>query len=236
MIRKNLAKHIALEHTHAHVHIDFDIPHRVVSSAVLNGGFVEADNIVNVKVEGHSDTKQKMLDLPEAALANYCLKQDWQGKIVGMMTAASMDSLRVVRTAEQGVEIIVLVTSGLSNPRRAGDRAEYREISHSATHTGTINIICLTTATLTDAAMIEAVSMAAEAKSAALQNLGVLSPVSNDLATGTGTDAIAIASGYGPQEVRYCGKHVLFGEMLACSVIEGISSSVHWELENERKH
>jgi len=82
--------------------------------------------------------------------------------------------------------------------------------------------------------MIEAVSVAAEAKSAALQNLGVLSSVSNELATGTGTDAIAIGSGFGPKEVRYCGKHVLFGEMLARSVIEGITSSIRWELGNER--
>jgi len=84
----------------------------------------------------------------------------------------------------------------------------------------------LTTAVLTAAAMIEAVITATEAKTAALQNLGIKSPVSQAPATGTGTDAIAIAGGRGPIKVQYCGKHVIFGEILAKLVIEAVTASI----------
>jgi len=113
-----------------------------------------------------------------------------------------------------------------SNARRAGDYAEYREIGTPQYNAGTINIICLTTAVLTPAAMIEAVITATEAKSAALQNLGIKSPASQTPATGTGTDAIAVAGGHGSISVKYCGKHVIFGEILAKLVIEALTSSI----------
>jgi adenosylcobinamide amidohydrolase len=59
-----------------------------------------------------------------------------------------------------------------------------------------------------------------------MRKLGVKSPVSRTIATGTGTDAIAVANGFGPETIRYCGKHVLFGEMLASAVIETITDSL----------
>ena len=97
---------------------------------------------------------------------------------------------------------------------------------------GTINIIVLTSAILTDAAMVEALMIATEAKSAALQETGVLSPVSNKIATGTGTDAIAVVSGQGPELVAYCGKHVLFGEVLGRLVTDGVKASIKANLKD----
>ena len=230
MSTQKLTKHISLVHTANHIHIEFDEPYRITSSAVLNGGFVEARHIVNLKVDKHSESQPKTHELPTVTLSKYCEKQNWQGTAVGMMTAASMDSLRITREAVEDIDIIVLVTSGISNPRRAGDRAEYREISAAMTKAGTINTICLTSAKLSQSAMVETIVVATEAKSAALQKLGVMSPISNELATGTGTDAIAIASGQGPIEIAYCGKHVLLGEILARLVIEAVTSSITWKM------
>ncbi len=147
-----------------------------------------------------------------------------------MMTAASMDSLRVTKKREQGVDIIVLVTSGLSNPRRAGDHAEHRMMGAVSQDFGTINIIGLTSATLTQPALVEALMIATEAKAAALQSLGIKSSISSGIATGTGTDAMAMVSGQGETTVQYCGKHVLFGEILANLVIEAVTSSITREL------
>ena len=65
-----------------------------------------------------------------------------------------------------------------------------------------------------------------EAKAAALQNLDIRSPVSNEPATGTGTDCIAIAADPKAEKMQYCGKHVLFGETLARLVIEAVTSSI----------
>jgi len=226
MLQENLMPGITLERTHRHIHVQFDSPSWVISSAVLNGGLIQADHILNLNIRDHIKDGCKKHKPPEITLAKYCADCGWSGKTVGMMTAASMDSFRMARVTEQKVDIIVLVTAGLSNVRRAGDYAEHREIGASASATGTINIICLTSACLTQAAMIEAIITATEAKTAALQNLGIKSPVSDAPATGTGTDAIAIATGQGPLKIKYCGKHVIFGEILANLTIKALTSSI----------
>jgi len=223
---KKLPSGFHLEHTANHVHLAFDRPCPVLSSAVLNGGFLEARHIVNLKVDKGFGDSQSPSQPPHASLADYCRRQGWRGAAVGMMTAASMDSFRLTRRAEQDIEIIVLVTCGLSNPRRAGDPADQRHMAPSPPAAGTINTIVLTTASLTPPAMVEAVVIATEAKAAAMQTLGVTSPLSRGLATGTGTDAIAVACRKAGKPLHYCGKHLLFGEILARLVIEGLCASV----------
>ncbi len=213
---------LILDHTKNHVHITFPSPRPVISSAVLNGGFVEAGHIVNLKVPKRSFSPEA----PEVTLEKYCVEKGWHGTVVGMMTAASMDSFRMASESVQGVALTVFVTSGLSNPRRPGDRAENRQLGESSGAIGTINIIVATSAILTEPAMVEAVMVVTEAKAAVLQEAGIRSPVSGKTATGTGTDAIAVAGGAGPQTVRYCGKHVLFGEILGRLVMRTVAASI----------
>ncbi len=223
-----LTPYIKLEHSPDHIHLGFLRPHQVVSSAVLNGGMVQANHLVNLKVAKDSPYHEP----PQLTLEKYCQHNFWQGKAVGMMTAASMASFRMVKKFAQGVDIIVLATSGLDNARRVGDRAEYRKIADSAKEVGTINLMILTSAKLTEAAMVEAVLIATEAKAAVMQELGIVSPVSNKIATGTGTDAIAVVNGFAEQ-VSFCGKHVLFGELLGKAVMEAVSGSVQWEVVHQ---
>lgn len=226
-----LTNYALLNYSSNHIHIEFSASHQVLSSAVLNGGLILADNIVNMKVP-----KSVVCPVsPQQTIQEYCDEANWQGVTVGMMTAASMDSFRLVKESEQGIDIAVLVTSGLSNPRRVGDRAEHRVMAAPSEDVGTINIIVLTSAKLTEAAMVEALLIITEAKSAALQDAEVLSPVSNSIATGTGTDSVAIVSGHGPETVGYCGKHVLFGEMMGRMVTEAVASSIAWDIETRQK-
>lgn len=226
-----LTKDATVNHASSHTHIKFDMPHWVLSSAVLNGGLIEADNIVNMKVPKSVVCPAS----PQQTILEYCEKANLHGVTVGMMTAASMDSFRLVKESVQGIDISVLVTSGLSNPRRVGDRAEHRLMAADSEDVGTINIIVLTSAKLTEAAMVEALLIITEAKSAALQDAEVLSPVSNSIATGTGTDSAAIVSGKGPEIVAYCGKHVLFGEMLGRMVTEAVASSIAWDIDSRQR-
>ena len=137
-----------------------------------------------------------------------------------------MNSLRIEQACVEGVDITVLVTTGINNARRAGDKADIQELLGITEEVGTINLILICSARLTDAAMLEAVMVATEGKAAALQDAAVLSPVSGRLATGTGTDAIAVVSGEGPQEIAFCGKHVLLGEWIGRLVIAAVTSSL----------
>ena len=214
-----------LQHNRNHIHIAFSSPQRVISSAILNGGFIKAEHIVNWKVPKHAP----VCDAPEKSLSDYAKVQGWQGKVVGMMTAASMDSLRMEQACIEGMDISVLVTTGLSNARRAGDKADIQDLLTTTHAAGTINLILIFSAQLTDTAMVEAMMIATEAKAAALQNVQALSPVSGLIATGTGTDAIAVVCGSGSPSIKFCGKHVLLGEWIGRLVIAAITSSLSFE-------
>ena len=223
MIRNN---RFELKQTSDHIWVGFSSQHPVLSSAVFNGGACSASNILIMKVVKNFEGTMQIAENPENTLAEYCRQLQLSGTTVGMMTSAAMDSFRRVSRSSQGVEITAMVTAGISNARCAGDRADWRMFQPHASPTGTINIIISTNATMSSAAMVESVMLATEAKTVAMRKLGVKSPVSGTIATGTGTDAIAVAGGFGSGTIRYCGKHVIFGEMLASAVIEAITESL----------
>jgi len=206
-------------------HLEFTEPVNMLSSAVLNGGFCRADHFFNSKVDANFLGEKTEFEKPNVTLLKIAQNNDWQGVTVGMMTAALMTSFRRVKLEEQGIWIEVLLTSGVSNARRAGDKADYQFMNEACEKVGTINMILLTNANLSENSMVECIMMATEAKSACLQDLGVKSPVSGEIATGTGTDSCAIACGTGPK-VEYCGKHVLFGELLAKAVYKALKESL----------
>jgi len=220
---------IVFEQTEDHLHITFTTPFVSLSSAVFNGGFQDVNHLLNLKVPKqycHHDT-------PENSLNNYCRQHQWKGVAVGMMTAASMKSLRIRQARVENIDILILVTAGLSNPRRAGDYAECRTLSTRSVRHDTINIILISTASFTPAAMVEAVMIITEAKAAALQTLNIKSPVSNQLATGTGTDSVILATQKTAKLcIEFCGKHTLMGELIGQLVIEAVRDSIQWDREN----
>ncbi len=222
MIKEPITEDIILEKDEGAIHLEFQKEQAVLSSAVLHGGFTTARHIVNKRVF----SKECHCESPEETLMDFACKRGWHGTCVGMMTAASMDSFRMKKESVDGVDVLVLLTAGLSNARRSGDRAECREILPSYPACGTINIIAITSVALTQAAMVEASMIVTEAKAAALQDAGVLSPVSGKIATGTGTDSVAIVSSIRDAQVRYCGKHVLLGEVLGRLTYEALTDSI----------
>ena len=147
-----LMEGVYLSKTHGYVHVHCDTSHRVVSTAVLNGGFTRATDFLNLKVERQAESG---LEDPAVTLQAACDKLGCTDVTVGMMTAASMKSLRLCREDIQGRQFAVLVTTGLQNARRAGDRAEYRQLRAMPLELGTINLCLMTDARVLDHAMIE---------------------------------------------------------------------------------
>jgi adenosylcobinamide amidohydrolase len=176
-------------------------------------------------VDANFNGERSEFEKPEKTLANIAQLNAWKGTTVGMMTAAIMKSFRSVRVEQQGVWIEAHATAGVSNARRAGDPADYKYMYDDCEKIGTINILILTNASLSDAAMVECIMMVAEAKAVCMQDLKVKSKLTDKIATGTGTDSTAIACG-NESEIVYCGKHVLFGELLAKAVIKAVSQSL----------
>ncbi len=215
-----------LEVTKDHVHIDFSKPVEILSSAILNGGFTKASNIVNMKIPQNKSTdSSNKFPSPETTIEKYIESKKWKGKSVGMMTAANMKSFRSVRADKNGVIVQSFITMGISNARRAGDPADWKSFNSQNPKPGTINIILGTNARLSKAAMVEAIMIITEAKTCIMQDFNILSPVSKKTATGTGTDSCVLFTGTG-QNIDYCGKHVLMGEMIAGVVLKSLRESV----------
>jgi adenosylcobinamide amidohydrolase len=186
-----------------------------------------AENIINLKVPQNFEGNKEIFENPSRTFSDFCIQKSIKGSSIGMMTSASMNSYRETRRDFDGGHIGVLLTAGLSNARSAGDSAEYRIIGDAPYETGTINIIALTDVCLSPAAMTEAVMIVTEAKAYLLGKEGIKSAVSGETATGTGTDSTAVACNpESPVKVSFCGKHVLFGELLASAVIEALSDSL----------
>lgn len=209
-----------------HVWVSLKRPCWVLSSAVLNGGWVQVSHLLNMRVQQNFLGEKTHFPTPQETLVAYGRGVGINGRFVGMMTSAKMSSFRRVTKSARGVTIDMLVTAGVSNAKRAGEAAEYRQMGEQVTQTGTINLILLANAQLAPAAMTETVMVVTEAKTVALAQLGITSPKTGAIATGTGTDAIAVVSGHGPTQVRFCGKHTLFGELAAQAVIEAITQSL----------
>ncbi|MEM3583799.1 MAG: adenosylcobinamide amidohydrolase [Nitrososphaerales archaeon] len=141
-----------------------------------------------------------------------------QNEISFLSTGADMDNLALCEKSYQEFSVCCLATAGTGNALRTGiDKADYVERNGKFEHIpGTINIIILSNAALTDGAMARAIITATEAKTAALQDLGVMSVFSPKCqATGTGTDNIIVVSGRDSERlVRWIGGHTKMGELI----------------------
>lgn len=150
-----------------------------------------------------------------------------------MGTSADMDNLAVVTKAHHPFVVTALVTAGAKgNAVRTGvDEGSYVEADPASgtpatskePKPGTINIILLTNARVTDGGMVRAVITATEAKTAALEDLHVPSTYTkNAQATGTGTDGIIIVSGSSGPLVTYPGGHSRIGGLIGKAVYEAV--------------
>lgn len=140
--------------------------------------------------------------------------------VVGLMTGVPIKRLVQKAVTHDDLTIECFATVGLSNALAAGDPATYEE------HVGTINLIVVVGQPLAPPAMTEAIQLVTEAKTAALMGAGIRSAVSNALATGTGTDCVALACPVGVPAYRYCGKHTKLGELIGKVVSEAMKEGI----------
>jgi adenosylcobinamide amidohydrolase len=206
--------------------IDLGARRRVLSSAPRGGGLGRARYILNHQVRANPiGAPSGGPSLPWGDPARYLgrvakglgLRQDY----VGLMTAVSLKQVVVLRQERAGFWLEGFFTVGVSNAVRAGEPATVSKPDGARPTPGTINIILLTNARLAASALVEAVQVATESKTAALLAAEVRSWTGRPGATGTGTDAIVVASGEGPA-LRHCGTHTEMGELIARVVSRGV--------------
>ncbi|WP_405852298.1 adenosylcobinamide amidohydrolase [Streptomyces sp. NBC_00090] len=174
---------------------------RMVSSAVLGGGIGERQWVLNAQVP----PGYQRLD-PVDHLRDLAAGAGLGGEGVGLMTAASVADRRYA--ADGGA--LAVVTAGIGV---RGWAAAPEADGVAAPRPGTINIIVSLPVPLTDAALVNAVATATEAKTQALVELGAD-------ASGTPTDAVCVAApspGGGDAEA-FAGPRSRWGARLARAV------------------
>jgi adenosylcobinamide amidohydrolase len=173
---------------------------------------------------------------------------DTTNNTIGIMTAASMKSLRTATRSAGGIVVDVIVTAGISNARAAGAAADFFGILPTPEATtqsesekqekpppGTINtVVVINGATLTQEAMIEAYAITIEAKCGACAEYSLACAKNiRKLAQGTGTDcAVLLCPSLPPGvpsdsvSVAYAGKHCLLAELIGQAVKEATGEAI----------
>ncbi len=182
----------------------FDRPLRVAASAPHGGGLATRRWIVNAQVPPSYARRD-----PDHHLRKLAVSLGLPGHGVGMLTAADVRSF--VTTVDEGVEVVATV--GLGEPEwAAAPRAKPRVPVRLA---GTINVVALLPERLSDAALVNAIATATEAKAQALFELGIAG-------TGTATDAVCIATPADGRAETFGGPRSRWGSRLARAVRDAV--------------
>jgi adenosylcobinamide amidohydrolase len=180
----------------------FDGPRLVISSAPVGGGIGERRWVVNAQVRSGYDRTDLAAHVDDLAIAVGIGDADRRAGGVGMLTAA--DVTGAVPAHDEGVDVVASVgirvptwaaapTGGddpTLDPSAADELAAVgatrRRPDHDATgRPGTINVVALVPVPLSDAALVNLVATATEAKAQAMLDASIPG-------TGTATDAVCI--------------------------------------------
>ncbi|MFV0129807.1 adenosylcobinamide amidohydrolase [Streptomyces sp. HMX112] len=186
---------------------------RMLSSSPVGGGLGTREWVLNAQVP--ASYARTDLDTHLGELSAAC---GLRGRGVGMLTAASVR--HHARAEESGVSAVATV--GLSVPTWAADYR--RTVPAPRPGPGTVNVVAVLPVPLEDAALVNAVMTATEAKTQALLEAGFA-------CTGTASDAVCLAvpqPGATARREPFCGPRSLWGARLArvvhTSVLRGALS------------
>lgn len=146
-----------------------------------------------------------------------------------LFTGVDVDDVAIVDESFSGLRVSAFVTAGVeTNAMRIGvDKADITSTCEHFSKSGTINIIVITNVSMSIGAMVQSIITITEAKVVALEDLDVRSSYNPLLgATGTGTDAVIVASSGKGVKVDYVGGHAKIGELMAKAVTSATKEAI----------
>jgi adenosylcobinamide amidohydrolase len=131
---------------------------------------------------------------------------------LGFVTAAKIENAVIVSEKQQNLTVSTAVTAGVHAAATAGDKTTQDLTPH------TVNTIVLIDGNLTVSGMVSAVITATEAKTVVFRELNIKSLISGEIATGTASDAIAVACTGTGKQTAFAGTGSKLGELIARTV------------------
>jgi iron complex transport system ATP-binding protein len=217
---------------------------KVLSSAPQGGGLQSARYILNHQVKAQTGSDRHITTVekpthsdwgdPARYLRRVATVLGVDDKCVGLMTAVPMNQLVVGHEESDGIWVECFATVGITNAVRAGEWPRVVSDPSKVTDHGTINLILITNAALSSAAMVGAAQVATESKTGILRDHAVPSWTGVPGATGTGTDVVVVACRFRENGGRlsYSGSHTVIGAMIgrvvASCVTTGLARAERW--------
>ncbi len=204
--------------------IEFDLgaPMQVLSWALNRPGFVTAQRIVWREVRN--------ADLPPELDVQDWFLQELQSRgtsdAVAFLTSRDIRAVKQTSATVGTVTAEVVATVGLSNAESVGHR-----VDRTGKDWGTINVALRLDQPLTQAALIEVMSVAVQARTAAVIAVDYMLPTGQ--ATGTGTDCVAVAAPVG--DTPYAGLHTEVGEAAGQAVYTAVLDGAREWMDKVRR-
>lgn len=189
---------------------EFSEPQNMLSWSLTRPGFVVARSVVWLEVRDGDLS----VDVDPAELLHRRMKEAGHGEAVHLMTSRSLAQHDLANATAGAVTSSCLATVGLSNAGRVGEPFD------GGAPVGTINLLAHVGTSLSEAACIEALSIASEARTAAVMDLGLRRD--GHIVTGTGTDCIVVASPRGRPAIPFAGLHTDAGISLGRAVYDAV--------------
>jgi adenosylcobinamide amidohydrolase len=220
------ASALAVTLAHPWLVVDLGADHEVASWAIVNGGRRRARVVAWLRVN-NADLPP---DVDPRRLLADRLAARGMTDAVGLLTSGLIENYAEARASTGDVAAHAIATVGLSNALRIGDPPGQGVVA------GTINIVCRISAALSEEAALEALSLIAEARTAAVAESQVPSRRSHAPATGTGTDCIALAWPRAPAAAAdYAGKHTAIGHVVGAAVLQSVRTGIAtWQAMQRR--
>ncbi|MGE6754476.1 adenosylcobinamide amidohydrolase [Rossellomorea sp. NPDC071047] len=187
-------------------------PLKTISSGVTNAGTGWYKTFVNRHVSKNYNSDNHHEEM-QGYLQQIGVKRE---DTVGMMTAVQLEDVCWGFYEEESFSVFIVVTAGVGNAVDAS-MSDRHSFDHSP---GTINIWVFINGRVSEAASIQGMMTATEAKVKALAAHNVKDPITGSGATGTSTDSILIASTEEGVLLEYAGTITPLGKRISKGVYE----------------
>jgi len=196
--------------------------HETLGWSITKPGFDITSEVVWIEVKD----KDLPIDIDPIKLVNEKLAVSGMENAAVFLTAREIRRHHIAQTQINSLSATCVATVGLTNGEFVGMRKHIKNFQ-----VGTINMLVHFSKSLTAGALAESLSIATQARTAAIMDTNHLRK--KPYITGTGTDCIIIAAPRGGPHESCAGLHTDVGEAIGSAVYKAtFEGAVEWSREN----